>query len=147
VIDLSKPNSGAGFEPFQGLWLVSKPSGAIACAKVDDEKLLIPYSFGGGGKLTGHYFDCKAKERTLFCCFESFDSAVGGVMFLTLAPNETLKGGRWMNNEISEKGRQDASFWSESLPDMQPVTWVRIRNQEIPEWAKKYFGEDWPNKL
>jgi hypothetical protein len=146
VIDPGKQINDAIFENFQGLWLVSKPSGAVACVMAHDGKLLIPYSFGGSGKLTGHYYDSKVNEKTLFCRFESFDSSVGGVMFLTVAPNETLTGGRWMNDQIPETARQDVSQWSESLPGMQPVVWIRILNQETPQWAKKYFEEEWPNK-
>jgi hypothetical protein len=78
---------------FEGMWLVSKPTGAVACAKTINGKLLIPQSFSEEKKLAGHYYDCQVIEKTLFCRFEHFDSAVAGVLFLTAAPNETLKGG------------------------------------------------------
>jgi hypothetical protein len=131
---------------FEGMWLVSKPTGAVACAKIINGKLLIPQSFSEGKKLAGHYYDCRVIEKTVFCRFEHFDSAVAGVLFLTVAPNETLKGGRWMNNQISEAVQKDISQLSESLPGMQPVVWIRILNKETPQWAEKYFLEDWPNK-
>ena len=132
------------FRPFEGFWLVTKPSGATAFAKIINGKLFIPYSLGEGN-LTGHYYDCQVVKKTLFCRFEQFDSAASGALFLDLALNETLKGGRWLNNEIPEIARQDISFLSKSLPGMQAVVWVRM-NQETPPWAKKYFAEDWPNK-
>jgi hypothetical protein len=130
---------------FEGLWLVSKPAGTVACAKTINGRLLIPYSFSEE-KLTGHYYGCRIIGNTLFCHFEHFDKAFAGVLFLTVAPNETLKGGRWMNDQISEAVLQDISRVSESLPGMQPVVWIRIRNKETPYWAEKYFLEDWPNK-
>lgn len=132
------------FHPFEGFWLATKPSGAIAYAKVINEKLFIPYSFGEE-KLAGHYYDCQVIEKTLFCRFEQFDSAASGVLFLDLVSNETLKGGRWLNSEIPEIARQDISVLSESLPGMQAVVWLRM-NKETPPWAEKYFAEDWPNK-
>jgi hypothetical protein len=136
-----------GQAAFEGMWLATKPSGLVACAKVINGKLLIPYSFGRGEKLTGHYYDCRVVGEKIFCRFEQFDSAVAGVVFLAVAPNETLKGGRWMNDKISEAVRRDISCLSESLPDMQLTVWVRIPNKETPQWAEKYFNEDWPNKL
>ena len=131
---------------FEGMWLVSKPIGAVACAKSINGKLLIPQSFSEEKKLAGHYYDCQVIGKTLFCRFEHFDSAVAGVLFLTTAPNETLKGGRWMNNQLPEVVQQDISCLSESLLGMQPVVWTRIPNKEMPQWAEKYFNEDWPNK-
>jgi hypothetical protein len=140
------PADYASFQPFEGLWLLSKPSGAVACAKVVKRKLLIPYSFGGDGKLTGHYYDCKVHGHTLYCHFEHFDSALNGILYLTPGPNETLKGGRCSGDQISDNVRKDISLWSESLPGIQPVVWISIRDKQTPSWAEKYFLEDWPNK-
>ena len=128
------------------MWLVSKPSGAVACAKMINGELLIPYSFSEEKKLAGHYYGCHILGKTLYCCFEHFDSAVAGVLFLTVGPDETLRGGRWMNHQISEAVRKDILCLSESLPGMQPIVWIRILKKETPEWAEKYFREDWPNK-
>ena len=133
------------FLPFEGFWLASKPSGALAYSKVINKKLLIPYSSGDKGKLTGHYYDCQVVGKTLFCRFEQFDSASIGVLFLDFVSNETLSGGRWLNSQIPEVVRENVSSLSKSLPGMQPVTWVRM-NKKAPAWAEKYFVEDWPNK-
>ena len=126
---------------------MTKPSGGVACARVVSGKLLIPYSFSEDKKPAGHYYDCHASRRILYCRFEHFDSATGGVAFLTVGPNETLKGGRWKNDDVSEAIRKEISHLSESLPGMQPMVWIRILKQRTPEWAEKYFREDWPNKL
>lgn len=109
-------------------------------------KLLIPYPFSEEKKLAGHYYDCRVLGKALYCCFEHFDSAVAGVLFLAVGPNETLKGGRWMNNQVPEIIRKDIFRLSESLPGMQPIVWVCILKKETPERADKYFREDWPNK-
>jgi len=146
VIDSGQTGNAAKFRPFEGMWLTTKPSGAVACAKMVNGKFLIPYSFSEGKKLAGHYYDCRVMGKTLYCCFEHFDSAIAGVLFLTVGPNETLKGGRWMNNQVPEIIRKDIFRLSESLPGMQPIVWVRILKKETPEWADKYFREDWPNK-
>ena len=126
---------------------MSKPSGAIACARVVNGKLLIPYSFSEWKKLAGHYYGCRVSGKTLFCHFEHFDSAIAGVLFLTIGLNETLQGGRWTNSQIPESVQKDILGLSESLPGMQPIVWVRILKQKTPEWAEKYFkDDDWPNK-
>ena len=134
------------FKPFEGMWLVSKPAGAVACAKTIEAALLIPYSFSEEKKLAGHYYGCRISGKTLYCYFEHFDSGVAGVLFLTIGPNETLKGGRWMNHQISEAVRKDILSLSESMPGMQPIVWIRILKTATPAWAEKYFREDWPNK-
>src|ERR1700722_5312045 len=141
----SAPATGTVFRPFEGIWLATIPSGAVICVRAIKNNLFIPYSLDGERKLTGHYYDCRVVGKTLFCRFEQFDSAVGGVVFLNPGPNETLKGGRWLNSKVPEAARQDISVLSESLPGMQPIVWVPIRRQ-TPTWAEKYFTEDWPNK-
>lgn len=146
MIDSDKKHSEDAFRPFEGMWLCTNPSGAIICAKVVDGKLLIACSYASKGKLTGHYFDCRVADGRLYCRYENFDSALAGVSFLSVASDEKLKGGRWSNDEINEAVRQDYSKWSESLPGMKPVTWVRILTFSTPEWANKYFLEEWPNK-
>lgn len=146
MIDSDKNISAAKFLPFEGMWLATNPSGAITCARVVNGRLLIPYSFGNLGKLTGHYFDCRLMGKTLRCRFEHFDSALAGVMFLAVGPNQTLQGGRWTNDQISDADQKDYSRWSASLPGMKPVVWVRMHNKPTPAWAEKYFNEDWPNK-
>jgi hypothetical protein len=133
------------FKPFEGMWLSTRPSGAIACAKIIDGVLLIPYSLSEA-RLAGHHYDCRVVEETLFGRFEQFDSAVSGVWHLKIGANQTLSGGRWMTKDISEAVRRDITSLSDSLPGMQPTVWIRMPNAEIPEWAENYFREDWPNK-
>lgn len=114
----------------------------MAYAKSINGKLLIPYSCGEG-KLSGHYYDCRVVESTLFCRFEQFDSAVAGVLYVELISNETLKGGRWLNDKAPDVVQREIVTLSESVPGMQPVVWLRMK-KEIPQWAEKYFiDEDW----
>jgi hypothetical protein len=131
---------------FEGLWLLTRPSGVIACVKALKGQLLIPYSFGEEGKLTGHYYDCRIVGTNLVCRFEQFDSARSGMLFLKVGSDETLTGGRWMNDQIPDEIRRDISRLSMSLPGMEATVWVRIPKKETPTWAQKYFSEDWPNK-
>jgi hypothetical protein len=140
-------SNAIAFQPFEGMWLASYPAGAIYCARTVGGQLLVPYSFGNPEKLTGHYFDCRVVGGKLYCRFEHFDSAQAGVMFLTVGPNHTLQGGRWNNDQLSETDQKDFSRWSAALPGMKAVTWIRILNKPIPDWAERYFREDWPNKL
>jgi hypothetical protein len=146
MIDSYENTNTARFLPFEGMWLATNPSGAVTCARVVNGKLLIPYSFGNPGKITGHYYDCRVLGGKLFCRFEHFDSALAGVMFLSIGQNHTLHGGRCATDLISEADQQDCSRWTESLPGIRPVIWVRILKMETPNWAKKYFLEDWSNK-
>src|SRR5437016_3067010 len=146
MTDSGRESRSTKLQLFEGMWLATKPSGAVACAKVVGGRLLIPYSFGGEGKLTGHYYDCRVVGDSLLCRFEHFDSANSGVLLLNVGPNETLKGGRWTIDQIPETVRRDISLLSESVQGMQAVIWVRMLKSEIPEWASRYFREDWPNK-
>ena len=147
MVNFKESANASPFRPFEGLWITTKSPGDLACAKTVNGKLLIPYSRDGSAKPIGHYYDCIAIEKTLYCRFEHFDSAFAGILFLAIGPNETLKGGQWRNNQISETARQNISCWSESLPGMQPIVWIRVLNRETPVWAEKYFEQDWPNKL
>ena len=146
MIDSDENVNAPKFLPFEGMWLATNPPGAVTCARVVNDRLLIPYSFGNPEKLTGHYYDCRVFGGKLYCRFEHFDSAMAGIMFLSIGPNHALHGGRWNIDRISEADRQDCSRWTESLPGMQPVVWVRILKRETPDWAEKCFREDWPNK-
>jgi hypothetical protein len=137
-----EPKAGELFRPFEGFWLATKPSGAVAYAKTIEEKLRIPYSYAQD-RVSGHYYDCRVIESTLFCRFEQFDSALAGVMFLELISNETLKGGRWFSDKTPDIVRRDIVSLGGSIPGMQPIVWVRMNNK-IPEWAERYFiDDDW----
>ncbi len=147
MIDSEQVAGTAEFHPFEGMRLTTKSPGDMACAKFINGKLLIPYSRDGIGKPIGHYYDCKVIEGTLHCRFEHFDSAHAGVLFLSVGPNHTPRGGPWTNQHLTEADRQDCSRWTKSLPRMKPVVWVRILKQAIPVWAEKYFQEGWPKKI
>jgi hypothetical protein len=146
IDECGNTTSAASFQPFEGMWLATRPAGAVACAKVVNRESLIPYSFGGEGKLTGHYYNCRVAGTTLVSRFEQFDSAVSGVLLLAIAPNETLKGGRWLDEQVPEVVREDIFCLSESLPGMLSTVWIRMSGVETPEWAERYFREPWPNK-
>jgi len=144
------PNSGqnknrADIHSFEGMWLLS-PGGIVACAEVIKGKLLIPFSFSGKDKLSGHFYDCHLKGEKLFCRFEHFDSAESGALFLAAGLNQTLTAGQWTHDKIPPTILKDISTLSESLPGRQAVVWVRILDAPTPSWAEKYFSEDWPNK-
>jgi hypothetical protein len=146
MIDSDETSNATMFRPFEGMWLATHPSGAITCARLVKDRLLIPYSFGNPEKLTGHYFDCRVIGETLYCRFEHFDSALAGVMFLTIGSDDKLEGGRWTTDQISEADQKDHARWSAALPGLKPVVWIRILNKPTPAWAEKYFAEEWPNK-
>lgn len=131
------------FQPFEGMWLTS-PSGAVACSKVINGRLLIPYSHGNDGKLTGHYFDCRVVAETLFCRFERFDSNEQGVLFLKIAPNFTLKGGWWLNQHVSQAVLQDITKLSAEMPQMKQSVWILMPKETTRPWAEKYFNADPP---
>jgi len=144
-MDFRQMASAVTLKRFEGIWLATKPAGAVVCAKLINGTLLMPYSLSED-RLTGHFFDCRLMDETLLCRFEQFDSAHSGALLLRSAPNETLNGGLWVIEQLPESVRKDISSLSESLPGMQPIVWIRVLRKRTPEWAEKYFGEDWPNK-
>ena len=141
-----EPTNPPGFVPFEGLWLTTTPSASVAYAKIINHSLSIPYSSGDEPKLLGHYFDCSVIDQTLFARFEQFDSAKTGAIFLRPGPNGTLKGGRWMMDQLPKDVQNDISQVSEDTPGMKKIVWIRILKTPTPEWAEKYFREEWPNK-
>jgi hypothetical protein len=145
-MDSERKTSKTRLKSFEGMWLMTRPSGAIACAQFVNGKLLIPYSFGDQGKLTGHYYDCRVVGETLLSRFEQFDSAVSGVLFLNPGANETLKGGRWSGNKVPQTILKGVAGLFELFSAMEPTVWVWMQQKERPEWAERYFREDWPNK-
>ena len=142
MADKSKPENSE-FLPFEGMWLVS-PDGAVACAKIINGKLLIPYSHGNEGKLTGHYYDCHLIGNKLVSRFQRFDSNVGGFLVLAIGPNRTLQGGWWVDKDIPQAVREDISNLSDSLPRMVRSVWVFMPKEKTHPWAEKYFQADPP---
>jgi len=128
------------------MWLMTRPAGAIACARFTGKHLLLPYTFGNETKLSGHYYDLRINGKKLVGRFEQFDSIVGGVFFLEVGPDQTLIGGRWLNNQVPESVKGDLSKLTDSLNGMESAVWLHMPRSETPVWAKKYFDEDWPNK-
>ena len=137
-------SGGNDYRPFEGMWLATRPAGAVACAKFTGGRLLIPYSFSGMAKLAGHHYDCRVTGNTLVCRFEQFDTAVAGVLLLATGPNHTLVGCRWMNEQVPDAIRENLSNLTESLPGMESTVWLRMSGSVMPSWAEKYFKDDWP---
>jgi hypothetical protein len=125
---------------FEGAW-VSSPSGNRCYAKVVKGKLLIPYSRSETNKLAGHYFNCSVIGNKLMC-FERFEPYAAGVLFLKLGPNRTLKGGWWLNENLSKTIQNDISQVSENVPEMVPRVWVLMSKAKTPAWVKEYFLKD-----
>ena len=135
------------FRPFEGMWLLRNyPTGALACGKIVDGKLFIPFSFSEQKKAVGHCYDCHVVGGKLVCRFEHFDSATSGALCLAVGPNHTLTGRRWLKDQIPDSFLQNIITLPDSLPSKQDVVWIRVLDKELPAWAQKYFTEDWPNK-
>jgi hypothetical protein len=147
VTDSRQSKDRADFLPFEGVWLLNKyPTGGLACGRTVNGKLFIPFSLSEQKKAVGHCYDCQVVDGKLFCRFEHFDSATSGALCLTVGPNHTLTGGRWLKDQIPDPILQNISKLSDSLPGKQNVVWIRIQDKEVPASAQKYFTEDWPNK-
>ena len=137
MTDSSETGSETSFEPFVGMWLLRKyPTGALACGKIINGKLFIPFSLSEQKKAVGHCYDCQVVNGKLLRRFEHFDSATSGALCLAVGPNHTLTGGRWLKDQIPDPILQNISTLSDSLPGKQDVVWIRILDKEMPAWAQ-----------
>ena len=131
---------GSDFKPFEGMWLAS-PSGIIACAKVINGKLLIPYTRSEERRLAGRFFDCQLVGQNLFARFERLPKRETGVLLLTVAENFTLKGGWWTEENLPGSAREDITRVKPTLPGMVSAVWVLMPKAKTPAWANHYFLE------
>ncbi|TAK94150.1 MAG: hypothetical protein EPO07_17125 [Verrucomicrobia bacterium] len=130
------------FKPFVGMWLTS-PAGLVACAKVINGELLIPYARSGERRLAGHFYECRVEEKTLFGRFKRFASGELGVFTLAVGEIHTLKGGWWTEAKLPVRVRRDVRLADAKLPGMIKDVWVRMPKAKTPAWAAQYFLE-WP---
>jgi hypothetical protein len=130
------------FKPFEGMWL-SSPSGSVACAKVVNGELLIPYALAGERSLAGHFYNCRLVGKTLFGRFERFESGDSGVFLLNAGENFTLKGWHWTDESLPDTVRHDVTRATDSLRGKVRTVWIRMPKAKTPSWAAQYFLE-WP---
>jgi hypothetical protein len=124
----------------EGIW--QDRFGAVFCAKVVGEKLLIPYDYRRIGKATSHLYNCTLIGTTLFCRFAWFESSLSGIMVLKIMSKSQLSGGWWRAKDApppllrGEIGKSDALGRFDQTIDLTMTGGV----SEFPEWAKKYFA-------
>jgi hypothetical protein len=130
-----------GLEFFEGNW-DNMMTGSRYYAKIVNGKLLIPYCYSERTKITGHYYNCRLVEKTLFARFEWFDRAVSGYIFLKIESENRLVGGWWYSEALTSKEVNDISEINDSIPGMNEITLDRDTTlKEMPKWAKEYFEE------
>ena len=126
-------------EFFEGNWN-SIMTGSRLYAKIVKGKLLVPYCYSQRTKITGHYYNCRLVEKTLFARFEWFNNAVSGYIFLKIESENRLTGGWWYIEDLTSKEVNDISKINDSIPGMNEITLDRdTTSKEMPEWAKEYF--------
>jgi hypothetical protein len=138
----AESHEAAELRKFEGVWRIT-PSGSLACARIVNGQLLIPYSYGGDRGLAAHYYNCRVIGESLFARFQWFEEAItghriSGVGFYTLVGQDRLEGGWWGDAALPQAIRDDASRLSTSLPGMTNAVWVRT-DSKAPPWAEEYF--------
>jgi hypothetical protein len=126
-------------EFFEGVWKNIRTKSTY-CARVVDGELFLPYSYHYDGELTGHYYNIKLIDKTLFGRFKWFSSDISGYFFLTIENENKLVGGWWYEDDIPFEVTLDISRMDSSLGDMTSSILTRYSDiKAMPEWANEYF--------
>lgn len=128
---------------YEGAWL-STDSDSYLYAKIHDDRLLIPYCYGGNEKLTSHYFDLMQRGNYLVGRFKWFNGRHYGFMYMEKIDSNNLRGGWLSTADMSFIDQNNYFELSEFRDGMYHMWWKRIEGvsfQEYPNWAKQYFNE------
>ena len=120
-------------------WMVSDVSTHFYAKYVDGE-LRVAYCLSGNSQLTGHFYNLQSFGGRLIGRFRWFDGPFEGCVVLREVARDRLEGGWWFLNEIPKHLQQDLSGVYETLPGMNRVVFVRLRDTHpVPPWATEYF--------
>jgi hypothetical protein len=122
---------------FEGVWKTS--TGSTYCPRIIGDDLYIPYTYLQDRWLTGHYFNCRVINRTLFAQFEWFHEPIWGYVFLTVESQKKLVGGWWYGRDVPKEIQIDVSRIDVSLPGMTEISLERKEGESAPGWAEEYF--------
>lgn len=123
---------------FEGVWKNTQ-SPSTYCARMIGDQLYIPYAYLQNIELTGHFFNCRIINRTLFARFEWFDQPIWGYAFYTIESQNRLVGGWWYGRDVPKEIQSDISRIDASLPGMVGISIERMEGEPAPEWAEEYF--------
>jgi hypothetical protein len=138
-----KPESEIDPKAFEGIWRDSE-SRSIFYVRVINGELAVPYSYGGFSSLTGHLYNCKLINKTLFGRFEWFESPHSGYMFLRIEGDDQIKGGWWYEEDVPQEIISNLLKVSDSLPKMNKLSLQKITSAtEFPGYIEKYFRKKW----
>jgi hypothetical protein len=132
-----KAPSVDSLKEFEGIWI--SDLGTMACVRVLNGQLYIPYSYHSQKTLTGHYFDCSVKGNILVGKFEWFEDSISGYAYFTKISDHCLEGGWWYSHDVPLEFRQDPSSLNEAVPGMQRITYRKNPQTKFPHWAETYF--------
>jgi hypothetical protein len=123
----------------EGAW-VNHGSGTHLYARMIDNELVTPYSFGGDDRLTSVYYGWKKIGEFWFARFcwltkNMLTKNISGFAFLKQESVDLLTGAWWGDDEEKE---------IPEIPNFHsgvPARWERRRDAQIPGWALQFFEE------
>jgi hypothetical protein len=100
----------------------------------------IPYSYAGVRSLTGHVYNCKIIDNTIFGRFEWFSFAISGYIYLKIENENLIVGGWWYTQDVPQELADDLSKVSETIPRMNRLYLEKASNSiDFPNYVEDYF--------
>ena len=122
----------------EGVWRSPK-DGSVFCVKLVGNELRVPYSYGGGNKLTGYLFNCVVRGDAITCQFKWVATRIHGFAVLRTVHEDTLSGG-WCLAEDLRPGADDLLPIKDlPLDRLIRLTVQRDQKSLYPPWAENYF--------
>jgi hypothetical protein len=126
-------------EFFEGVWR-ARPSGSLLCARLINGEFVVPYCFGGGGELTGRFFNFRLIGTNVFCRFEWFEQpGPSGYALFKVESANRLAGGWWYAQQVPPDVSGDITRIHQALPGMNEMVLERLHHGTVPRWAEEYF--------
>jgi len=124
---------------FEGVWR-NQDTDSLYCIRFADGELRIPYCYSGTTQLTGHYYNCRVVEGTLFARYKWFNRPISGYAFYRIEDENRLVGGWWYEEDVPQADSLRDIGILERYPGMTKSVWLREKgSQRFPNWAEDYF--------
>lgn len=138
VLASSRPLSGAALETaraLEGVWM-ALGTGSVYCASLIEDRLIIPYSWGGTDVQTSVFYDCVISNDAINCHFGWLDADIQGHVSIKILSQDRLHGSWWYEDCDSSCKFPDGSPGSQSSEEL---LLQRLPDYPMPDWAIVYL--------
>ncbi|MDM8524878.1 formylglycine-generating enzyme family protein [Desulfococcaceae bacterium HSG8] len=120
---------------FEGIW-ESKRNKSTFCSRLVNQRLFVPYCYGGNHSLTAHLYDSILENNRLYVRFKWFSEPVSGSGVFRIKSENRIVGELYLIP--SPFGMQ---FHTSGIGgDRTEITLIRkTKSTQFPRWAEEYF--------